>query len=114
MTTIGDNSVQINITINRGTDFQFQLNWCENDHVTPIVASGADGAIMQNFGGHVNLDLGEYTVITDNEIAVVIPAAVTATLSPGAYVWQLQATREDTGYTQVLVRGAVLVQAGIV
>jgi hypothetical protein len=113
MTTVGDISVQINITLNRGTDFEYQVNWCEEDGVTPIAVTDADGAIMQNFGGHVNLELGEYVSTSDNVIMVVIPADVTATLPPGAYVWQLQATATTTGKTKVLVRGAVLVQAGI-
>lgn len=95
-----------------GTDWDFDIQWWQDDGTTAINIESFTGAILEDFTADAKtiMDFTLDANINNNVIMVRVPANETSLVAPGEYVWFITAT-SSTGETKGLVRGNAIVRA---
>lgn len=109
-------AAELPICIPIGQLFSEEILWLD-EAGDPIVLAGWSGtAQLRKTRSATSPLLATFTVTIDaeNTLTVSLPAAVTETLSPGTYRWQLDVS-EDATPTNVVraIEGKAIVEAGV-
>lgn len=109
-TTRLPNNVDLAFWRGDAQEFLVRMN---NEDGTPIDLTGmtAQATIRASFSAPTQYDFE--TSITDNEVRLYLPSAVSKTIPAGDYVWNFQLTTVATGDVRTYLAGDVTVYAEV-